>query len=157
SCSRRDRQKSTGTAMTSRAVASRSNPRTTSTSSLSNDWRQWPPEAKARLRWRLQARSSQWTPPGDWYVWLILAGRGWGKTRTGAEDQAYYAITHPGARLAVTAPTAAAARDVCIEGESGLLNVIPPSLVRDWNRSLGEMVLTNGSRFKLFSADEPDR
>jgi phage terminase large subunit-like protein len=57
----------------------------------------------------------------------------------------------------VTAPTAAAARDVCIEGESGLLNVIPSSLVRDWNRSLGEMVLTNGSRFKLFSADEPDR
>jgi phage terminase large subunit-like protein len=57
----------------------------------------------------------------------------------------------------VTAPTAAAARDVCIEGESGLLNVIPPTLVKDWNRSLGEMVLTNGSRFKLFSADEPDR
>lgn len=90
-------------------------------------------------------------------MWLILAGRGWGKTRTGAEDQAYYALTNAGARLAVVAPTAASARDVCIEGESGLLNVIPSPLIQDWNRSLGEMALTNGSRFKLFSADEPDR
>lgn len=109
------------------------------------------------MRWRLQARSKQLTPDGHWYVWLILAGRGWGKTRTGAEDQAYYALSNPGARLAVVAPTAAAARDVCVEGESGLLNVIPQPLIKDWNRSLGEMVLTNDARFKLFSADEPDR
>lgn len=111
------------------------------------------------MRWLVATgnRPKQRTPDGDWYVWLILAGRGWGKTRTGAEDQAYYATTNPGARLAVVAPTVAAARDVCVEGESGLLNVIPQPLIRDWNRSLGEMVLTNGSRFKLFSADEPDR
>jgi predicted phage terminase large subunit-like protein len=112
---------------------------------------------KARAAWLLQARESQLTPDGDWYVWLILAGRGWGKTRTGAEDMAHYAMTHPGARLAVVAPTSAAARDVCVEGESGLLNVIPQPLIKDWNRSLGEMHLANGSQFKLFSADEPDR
>lgn len=109
------------------------------------------------MRWRLQARPSQLTPDGDWYAWLILAGRGWGKTRTGAEDQAYYGMTNPGARLAVVAPTAASVRDVCVEGESGLLSVIPRPLVKTWNRSLGEMSLTNGSIFKLFSADEPDR
>lgn len=90
-------------------------------------------------------------------MWLILAGRGWGKTRTGAEDQAHYAVTHPKSRLAVVAPTYADARDTCVEGESGILRVIPPPLIRDWNRSLGELILVNGSRFKLFSADEPDR
>jgi predicted phage terminase large subunit-like protein len=114
-------------------------------------------EAKARFRWRLQARPNQVTPDGDWYVWLILAGRGWGKTRTGAEDMAYFATTNPGTRLAVVAATSASARDVCVEGESGLLGVIPGPLVKDWNRSLGELILNNGSRFKLFSADEPDR
>lgn len=109
------------------------------------------------MRWRLMAREQQLTPDGDWYVWLVLAGRGWGKTRTGAEDHAYYAMTHPGARLAVVAPTYGDARDTCVEGESGLLRTIPRPLIRDWNRSLGELVLTNDARFKLFSADEPER
>lgn len=90
-------------------------------------------------------------------MWLVLAGRGWGKTRTGAEDQAYYALTHPGSRLAVVAPTYTDARDTCVEGDSGLLRVIPAPLVTDWNRSLGELILANKSRFKLFSAEEPDR
>lgn len=70
---------------------------------------------------------------------------------------AHYALTHESVRVAVLAPTSATARDVCIEGESGLINVIPQPLIRNWNRSLGEMDLTNGSRFKIFSADEPDR
>jgi predicted phage terminase large subunit-like protein len=60
-------------------------------------------------------------------------------------------------RLGVIAPTHADARDVCVEGESGLLKVIPPECVEAWNRSLGELILKNGSRFKLFSADEPER
>lgn len=110
-----------------------------------------------RATWPDLARPSQLTPPGNWYVWMILAGRGWGKTRTGAEDMAHYALEHPGSRLAVVAPTAAAARDVCVEGESGLARILPDGAVRAWNRSMGELVLSNGSRFKLFSADEPER
>lgn len=134
-------------------------PMPTSTPLLNEDWRTWPLEAKARACWLLATadRINQRTPPGDWYAWLILAGRGWGKTRTGAEDQAHFALSQPGSRLAVVAPTYADARDTCVEGESGLLSVIPPPCVRDWNRSLGELVLANGSRFKLFSADEPER
>lgn len=113
---------------------------------------------RRRLRWvGLEARETQLTPDGDWAVWLILAGRGWGKTRTGAEDIAHYAHTHPGSRLAVVAPTYADARDTCIEGESGLLAVLPRSVVTTWNRSLGELHLANGSQVKLFSADEPER
>lgn len=112
----------------------------------------------ARAAWRLTARPQQLTPDGDWFAWLLLAGRGFGKTRTGAEDQAKYAIEHPGARIAVVAPTYADARDTCVEGDSGLEAVLTRYGVLDqWNRSLGELTLTNGSRFKLFSAEEPDR
>ena len=86
-----------------------------------------------------------------------MAGRGWGKTRTGAEDIAHFALWNPGVRVGVIAPTYADARDTCIEGESGLLKTIPPGCVDKWNRSMGEMALFNGSRIKLFSADEPER
>ena len=109
------------------------------------------------MAWRETARSNQLTPDGEWLVWLILAGRGFGKTRTGAEDVAWYGIMNPGSRIAVVAPTYADARDTCIEGDSGLQNVLPRQAIAAWNRSLGELLLTNGTRYKLFSADEPER
>ena len=110
-----------------------------------------------RIRWRGKARPQQVTPDGNWSTWLILAGRGWGKTRTGAEDAAWYGIMHPSSRIAIVAPTYADARDTCVEGESGLLSVLPHECVQAWNRSLGELVLYNGTRYKLFSAEEPER
>ena len=75
-----------------------------------------------------------------------MAGRGWGKTRTGAEDIAYYALWHKNAKIAVVAPTFADARDTCVEGESGLLRTIPLSCIEKWNRSLGELFLSNGTK-----------
>lgn len=60
-------------------------------------------------------------------------------------------------RVGVIAPTYADARDTCVEGESGLLETIPPACIEKWNRSMGEMMLKNGSRIKLFSADQPER
>jgi phage terminase large subunit-like protein len=66
-------------------------------------------------------------------------------------------MANPGWRIAVVAPTAADARDTCIEGDSGLLNVLPREAVQTWNRSLGELILINGTRYKAFSADEPER
>jgi phage terminase large subunit-like protein len=60
-------------------------------------------------------------------------------------------------RCAVVAPTSADARDTCVEGDSGLIGILPTEAVRAWNRSLGELILVNGSRFKTFSADEPER
>jgi phage terminase large subunit-like protein len=107
--------------------------------------------------WSRHARTDQLPPSGAWLVWLILAGRGWGKTRTGAEWIKDEALRTPGTRWAVVAPTYADARDTCVEGESGLLSVLPDDRVKDWNRSLGELILVNGSRIKLFSADKPDR
>lgn len=121
-----------------------------------------PPPVKAaynhRFRWTAsQARPEQLTPPGDWRIWLILAGRGWGKTRTGVEDAAWYAITNPGHRISLIAPTAADARDTIVEGQSGLLTAIPDEMIADYHRSLGEIILKNGARFKTFSAEEPNR
>ncbi|MFA5040868.1 MAG: terminase family protein [Bdellovibrionales bacterium] len=86
-----------------------------------------------------------------------MAGRGWGKTRTGAEDLASYVMWNENVRAAIIAPTYADARDTCVEGESGILRALPPTFVEKWNRSMGEIWLVNGSRIKLFSADEPER
>jgi predicted phage terminase large subunit-like protein len=57
----------------------------------------------------------------------------------------------------VIAPTYADARDTCVEGDSGLRAIIPPACIEAWNRSLGELILVNESRFKLFAAEEPER
>lgn len=125
---------------------------------------------EARASWIKRARPYQLTPDGDWGVWLLLAGRGWGKTLTGAEDVAWFGQTNPGSRIAIIAPTYADARDTCVEGESGLLGflpvrnegdprvpIIPRICIETWNRSMGELVLVNGTRYKLFGTDEPDR
>ena len=114
----------------------------------------------ARLEWLEGGRPDQMPPPeGDdnWFFWLLMAGRGAGKTRAGAEDVWWYAFTHPGARVAVVAPTSQDCRKTCFEGESGLIARIPHWLVASWNR--GELLLTmkNGSQFQGFSAEEPDR
>ena len=99
----------------------------------------------------------------DWLIWLILTGRGWGKTRVGAEDMAKFARERPYARLALVAATFADGRDTMVEGESGLLAVLHPSELKGgsetsaWNRSIGELLMANGSRFKIFSSEKPGR
>ena len=59
----------------------------------------------AQVKWASTARQKQKAPDGDWSVWCILAGRGWGKTRTGAQDIVGYAMANPEARCGVVAPT----------------------------------------------------
>ncbi len=67
-------------------------------------------------------------------------------------------MANPGVRIAVIAPTYEAARDVCIEGESGLLYCLPPEVVGDgWNRSLGELTLVNKTIYKIYTSEKPDR
>lgn len=134
-------------------------------SALPSDWHDWPLPAKARLRWRLQTdlhpsdpRPDQLPPDGDWHVWLILAGRGWGKTRTGAEWLAAETLNVPGLSWAVAAPTYRDVRDVCVEDpKSGLLQALTEARVKTYNRSLGEIELTDGTKVFMLSADEPDR
>lgn len=105
------------------------------------------------------ARPEQLPTDGeDWTTWLYLAGRGAGKTRTAAEWLAWEAIRANNTRWAVVAPTFGDARDTCAEGESGLLPILNQyEMLDNYNRSIGEIRLKNGSRIKLFSADQPDR
>ncbi len=101
------------------------------------------------------ARPTQRPPQGDWRTWLILAGRGWGKTRTGAEW--IRSLRHSAARIAIIAPTFADARDTCIEGESGLRAICRDGEIVKWNRSIGELEFDTGAKVRLFSGDRPDR
>jgi phage terminase large subunit-like protein len=113
----------------------------------------------SRFIWRNRlARKEQLPPDGDWNIWLYMAGRGAGKTRTAAEWLAWEAIRTPNTRWAIVAPTFSDARDTCAEGESGVISVLSRyRMLAHWNRSMGEILLNNGSRIKLFSADQPDR
>jgi phage terminase large subunit-like protein len=113
--------------------------------------------------WQRIARPEQLPPKGDWLVWLILAGRGFGKTRSGAEWAADMARKYPGCRVALVAATVADGRDTMVEGESGMLAVLDDrellggSRDKAWNRSMGELKLANGSQFKVYSSEKPDR
>lgn len=113
---------------------------------------------EARLRWRALARPEQyWAPRDDWFIWLMKPGRGWGKTRTGAEYVFWEGWKHPLWRIAVIGATNDDTRKISFEGESGLLNVIPPKLIKKWNRSSMELRLVNGTMFFGYSSEKPDR
>ena len=117
--------------------------------------------AGIRTPWTDLARPDQLPPAGDWLTWLILAGRGYGKTRTGAETLADLGRRHPGSRTALVATTFADGRDTMVEGESGLLECLDDAELRGqsrdtaWNRSMGELFLANGSRYKIYSSERP--
>lgn len=103
------------------------------------------------------AREKQHPPSGDWLTWFILAGRGWGKTRTGAEWVRHRVETGQSKRIALVGPTAADARDVMVEGESGLLNISPPWNTPEYEPSKRRITWKNGAMATLYSAEEPDR
>jgi len=106
--------------------------------------------------WRLWARPEQVPPPGEWQTWLIMAGRGFGKTRAGAEWVRAVADTLPDARIALVGATLAEARAVMVEGESGLLSVCPTRRRPDFEPSLRRLTWPNGAVATLYSAGEPD-
>jgi predicted phage terminase large subunit-like protein len=107
--------------------------------------------------WPLWARKSQLPPGGEWRVWLLLAGRGFGKTRTGAEFIRARVGAHRARRIALVAPTAADARDVMVEGESGLLAIAQAGDRPDYESSKRRLTWPNGAVATLYSADEPER
>jgi phage terminase large subunit-like protein len=107
--------------------------------------------------WDIWGRDKQHEPEGDWTTWLLLAGRGFGKTRTGAEWIRKNVEEGKARRIAFIAPTAADARDIMVEGESGILAISPP-----WNMPLYEpskrrLSWKNGAIATMYSADEPER
>ena len=111
-----------------------------------------------QAKWYQQAHKHQIEPPGEWWnIWLMLAGRGAGKTRAAAETLAAWAWEQPKTRWLVSAPTSGDLKGTCFEGDSGLLSVIPSLLIQDYNKSLHELKLINGSFIKGIPASEPER
>ena len=125
------------------------------------------PEERATLKlytdWISKARDKQLTPNEQFHIWLILAGRGWGKTRTGAQDIALFALRNPDTISAVIAPTHSDLRRVCFGGPSGLLSIIPEECFfvsrgrKSYSETTAEIRLKNGSKIVGYAAIEPDR
>lgn len=117
--------------------------------------------AAVQAEWPLWARPSQIEPAGNWRTWLILAGRAFGKSRTGAETVRRWAMNYPGCHIALVGRTAADVRDVMVR-----------ALMTAWRGgqfSRGDervpihepskraLVWPNGSRATTYSAEEPDQ
>ena len=108
--------------------------------------------------WQFLARPSQLSPAGeDWIIWLLLAGRGFGKTRALVEFVLEKVATRAASRVALVAPTAADARDVLVEGPSGILACSPRWCRPIYEPSNRRVTWPWGAIATLYSADEPER
>lgn len=107
--------------------------------------------------WELWARPEQLPPAGEWFCWLILAGRGWGKSRTGAEFVRGEVEAGRAGRIALIGETAADVRDVMVEGESGILAVSPPWFRPKYEVSKRRVTWPNGALATCYSGEDPDQ
>lgn len=110
----------------------------------------------ALTAWELWARPEQLPPPGDWTTWLYMGGRGAGKTRAGAEWIRARVQNGVAKRIALVAATFGEARDVMIEGESGLLAISSPIDRPVFEISKRRLTWPNGAIAMCYSDDEPD-
>ena len=113
--------------------------------------------SKEKFDWSKIARKSQRLPSGDWQVWLILAGRGFGKTRTGAESIRQWVLSEKCRSVALLAGSELDARQVMVEGESGILAVHHPDERPRFHPSTRELHWPNGAKGRLFSAESYER
>ena len=124
-------------------------------------------EQKAELRWHWQfwARANQRAPGGQWNTWLVLAGRGFGKTRMGSEwirenvcgSTPLSANPSGWKRIALVAETAADARDVMVLGDSGILACHPKDFRPEWSPTNRRLTWPNGVEAWVYNATEPDQ
>lgn len=106
--------------------------------------------------WDFWARQNQKTPPGDWFTWLILSGRGFGKTRVGAEWIIQRAKHGPYFPMALVGQSKADVRDTMVElGESSILKVSAPWFRPEYEPSKRRLTWPNGMVATIFSGDEP--
>ena len=116
-----------------------------------------------RLRWLSTARLKQRPPDGEWFIWLLNAGRGFGKTRVGVEECWYRASRYENLRIAVVAPTHSDLKKTVFEGVSGFKCCVPESalLGGEWevayNKTDYELRFASGSIIQGFSCESPGR
>lgn len=113
-------------------------------------------KASLNWRWPFWARQNQLPPEGDWFIWLISAGRGWGKTRVGSEWVRAKVEAGLAGRVALVGRTAADVRDVMVRGESGILACSPPEFRPLYEPSKRLLTWPSGAIATCYSADEPD-
>ena len=113
--------------------------------------------AELKYFWSLHSRDSQLPPDGDWDSWLILAGRGFGKTRTGAEWVRAHVESRKASRVALVARSLPEAQSVMIEGESGIIAACPPWNKPTYEPSKRKLSWPRGGFALAFSSHEPDQ
>jgi hypothetical protein len=106
--------------------------------------------------WELWAREDQLPPNGPWITWLVLGGRGAGKTRAGAEWVRAVALEHEAARIALIGETLSDVRSVMVEGISGLLGVHANHERPKFEPSKKQITWKNGAIAQIFSAEDPE-
>jgi phage terminase large subunit-like protein len=111
---------------------------------------------KREYQWDFWVRDEQRPPAGDWRVWFVMAGRGFGKTRMAAEWVRAQAEADGSLRIALVAATLHEARTVMIEGESGLLAIAPDEMRPIWEPSLKRLIWPTGAIANVFAASEPE-
>jgi phage terminase large subunit-like protein len=92
-----------------------------------------------------------------WMIWMILTGRGFGKSAVGSNWIVHQAATYPGSEWAIFAPTFRDTRKTCIEGSTGVLAALQPGELRSYRRNELQVILSNGSVIYGYSADQPER
>ncbi|MFN7663065.1 MAG: terminase large subunit domain-containing protein [Alphaproteobacteria bacterium] len=116
------------------------------------------PKGEGDLKtWAQMARPNQRLPQGDWVVWLIMAGRGFGKTRTGAEAILEWVRTQKCRCISLVAETEDEARRVMIEGESGILTISPPEERPQYTICKGELIWPCGAKAMIYTAENYDK
>lgn len=113
--------------------------------------------AALKWHWPFWARPDQIAPEGDWTTWLLLAGRGFGKSRCGAEWVREKAKDFPGCRIALVGETATDARKVMVEGDSGILNISSPDFMPIYSPANRQLTWPNGSIAITYNATQPDQ
>ena len=108
-----------------------------------------------RTHWQVWAHPGQIAPEGAWHIWMIMAGRGFGKTRAGAEWVRQIA-QDPGARIALVAASLGEARRVMVEGESGLMAISPRGKRPIFEPSRRQLTWASGAQATFYSAGEPE-
>lgn len=116
----------------------------------------WKIAATKGYTWHINARPKQLMPPAFFHTWLIMAGRGFGKTRLGAETIAHLMRTGEKKRIAVIGATIDDVRSVMIEGESGLLQAFPPWCKINYTPSLNCLTYKN-TKVEFYSSEAPQR
>ena len=124
---------------------------------LGRRWRKAFPDVRELLgAWPFWADKRQLPPPGDWRIWLMMAGRGFGKTRAGAEWIRSLAERDGSLRIALVAATRDEARAVMVEGESGLLNLGGRAARPRFEPSRGRLIWRSGAEARLYSGENPE-